>query len=238
VLRSEAGLNARGGRARDAALDRAVRQRDAEPFSFSDHFQFHVVGLKDGIVRDHGGTLYLLFSAVALLLAIGCGNLSILLLARGASRQHELAVRSAVGASRLRIMRQLLTESLLLSLTGAALGVLLAYRGLSIIVGLLPKYSFPHEASIQINLPVLGFSVAVALLTGILFGLWPALRLSRPEVSQVMQASTRKIAGGVQGRATHGVLIGVAGFADAGDAGGRGRGDGRISEADPYAAGL
>jgi len=172
----------------------------------SGHFRLHVVGLNEQFVHDLGGTLYLLFAAVALLLAIGCGNVSILLLARGTSRQHEFAVRTAIGASRGRIIRQLLTESLLLSLTGAALGVLLAYRGLSIIVGLLPRYSFPHEAAIQINLPVLGFSVAVALLTGILFGLWPALQLSRPEVSQVMQASTRKIAGGVQGRATHGVL--------------------------------
>ncbi|HEX8813835.1 MAG TPA: FtsX-like permease family protein, partial [Terracidiphilus sp.] len=73
-------------------------------------------------------------------------------------------------------------------------------------VELLPKYSFPHEASIQINLPVLAFSVGVALVTGILFGLWPALQLSRPEVSQVMQSSTRKIAGGVRGRTTHNIL--------------------------------
>jgi predicted permease len=73
-------------------------------------------------------------------------------------------------------------------------------------IALLPKYSFPHEASIQINLPVLGFSVAIALFTGILFGLWPALQLSRPEVSQVMQSSTRKIAGVVHGRMTHNVL--------------------------------
>ncbi len=172
----------------------------------SDHFRLHVVGLNEQFVHQLGGTLYLLFSAVALLLAIGCGNVSILLLARGTSRQHEFAVRTAIGASRGRIIRQLLTESLLLSLTGAALGVLLAYRALAVIVELLPQYSFPHEAEIQINLPVLAFSVGVALLTGILFGLWPALQLSRPEVSQVMQSSTRKIAGGVRGRATHSIL--------------------------------
>ena len=88
----------------------------------------------------------------------------------------------------------------MLSLAGAALGVLFAYRALAIMVALLPKFSFPHEAAIQINVPVLAFSVTVALLTGILFGLWPALRISRPEVSQVMQSSTRKIVGMVQGR--------------------------------------
>ena len=173
----------------------------------TDRFEFSLVGLNDDFVRDLGGTLYLLFSAVALLLAIGCGNVSILLLARGTARQHEFAVRTAIGATRSRIIRQLLTESLLLSLTGAVLGVLLAYRALPTIVAMLPKYSFPHEAAIQINLPVLIFSVGAAMLTGTLFGLWPALQLSRPEVSQVMQSSTRRIAGGVRGRTTHNALI-------------------------------
>jgi predicted permease len=172
-----------------------------------EHYKFHVQGLNDDFLHDIGGTLSLLFCAVALLLAIGCGNVSILLLARGTARMHEFALRAAIGASRRRIIRQLLTESLLLSLTGAAVGVMLAYRLVAIIVDLLPKYSFPHEAAIRLNLPVLIFSVAVALFTGILFGLWPALQLSRPEVSQVMQSNTRKIAGGVRGRATNNVLI-------------------------------
>jgi putative ABC transport system permease protein len=172
-----------------------------------DHSRFTVVGLNEDFMKQLGGTLSLLFSAVALLLAIGCGNVSILLLARGTARQHEFAVRAAIGASRRRIIRQLLTEALMLSLTGTVLGVMLAYRLVVVIVGLLPKYSFPHEAAIQINLPVLAFSVGVALLTGILFGMWPALQLSHPEVSQVMQSSTRKIAGGVRGRTTNNVLI-------------------------------
>jgi predicted permease len=195
--------------AANAALQPLLEQFAQEtPKHFpADRFRFYVVGLNDDFVRDLGGTLYLLFCAVALLLAIGCGNVSILLLARGTSRQHEFAVRTAIGASRHRIIRQLLTESLLLSLTGAALGVLLAYRTLAVIVQLLPKYSFPHEAAIQINLPVLLFSVGAALFTGIVFGLWPALQLSRPEVSQVMQSNTRNIAGGVRGRTTHNVLI-------------------------------
>jgi predicted permease len=195
----------------DAALEPLIRDFVKEtPKHFpSGNFKFHVVGLNDNFVRDLGGTLYLLFTAVALLLAIGCGNVSILLLARGTARQHEMAVRTAVGAGRSRIIRQLLTESMLLSFSGAALGVLLAYRALAVIVALLPKYSFPHEAAIRINVPVLVFSVAVAILTGILFGLWPALQLSRPEVSQVMQSSTRKIVGVVRGRMTHGVLIGA-----------------------------
>jgi predicted permease len=171
-------------------------------------FTFSVAGLNDDFIKQLGGTLSLLFSAVALLLAIGCGNVSILLLARGTAREQELALRSAIGASPRRIVRQLLTESLLLSVTGAAVGVLLAYKTISLIVALLPQYSFPHEAAIQVNLPVLLFSVGVALFTGVLFGLWPALRLSRPDVGQVMQSGSRRVAGRLGGRATNNTLIG------------------------------
>ena len=170
-------------------------------------FKLKLVGLNDNFVEQLGGTLYLLFGAVALLLVIGCGNVSILLLARATARNHEFAVRAAIGASRGRIVRQLLTEALLLSLAGAGLGLLLAYKSLGFIVASLPQYSFPHEAAIQINLPVLLFSIAVATGTGILFGLWPALQLSRPEVSQMMQSNTRKTTGGVKSRRMHGTLI-------------------------------
>ncbi|NYF50969.1 ABC transporter permease [Tunturiibacter gelidoferens] len=166
-----------------------------------------VIGLNDQFMKAIGPSLALLFGAVLLLLAIGCGNVSILLLARGVAREHEFAVRAAIGASRVRIVRQLLTEALLLSITGAALGVLLAYKLLAGIVALLPEYSFPHEAAFAINLPVLCFSVTVALLTGILFGLWPALRLSRPDVREAMQTGTRKVAGTVSGRTLHNALI-------------------------------
>jgi predicted permease len=193
----------------DAALAPLIYQFQKEtPKHFpSDHLKLHVVGLNEDFVKQLGGTLYLLFGAVALLLLIGCGNVSILLLARATSRQQEFAVRSAVGASRQRIIRQLLTEAVLLSFTGAALGLLLAYKILGVIVANLPEFSFPHEAAIHINLPVLAFSVAVALLTGIIFGLSPAWQLSRPEVSQVMQAGTRKTTRGVSGRKTHNALI-------------------------------
>ena len=154
-----------------------------------------------------GGTLALLFGAVGLLLAIGCGNVSILLLARGTARQHEFGVRSAVGASGLRIVRQLLTESLLLALSGATIGVLFAYGSLGWIVARLPEYSFPHEADFHVNLTVLLFSVVLAVLTSVLFGLFPALRLARPDISQTMQSGTRKIAGTVRGKQLHNTLI-------------------------------
>lgn len=172
-----------------------------------EHWRLHVVGLNEQFVKELGGTLYLLFGAVALLLLIGCGNVSILLLARATARQHEFAVRAAIGAGRSRIIQQLLTEALLLSITGASLGLLIAYKSLDLIVANLPEFSFPHEAAIHISVPVLIFSMAVAIATGILFGLSPAWQLSHPEVSQVMQSTTTKTTSGVKGRRTHNVLI-------------------------------
>jgi len=174
----------------------------------TDFMHLHVVGLNEDFVKQLGGTLYLLFGAVALLLLIGCGNVSILLLARATARQHEFAIRSAIGASQRRIIRQLLTEALLLSITGAALGLTLAYKSVDFIVANLPEYSFPHEAAIHVNLPVLTFCIVIAVGTGILFGLWPAWQLSRPEVSQIMKANTRKTTGDVRGRKVHAILIG------------------------------
>lgn len=172
-------------------------------------FKVDVRGLNDQFLEQLGGTLTLLFCAVALLLAIGCGNVSILLLARGTARQHEFAIRSAIGATRRRMIGQLLTESLLLSLSGAALGVGFAYASLAKIVAWLPENSYPHEAAIHINVPVLCFSVGVAVLTGVLFGLWPALQISKPDVSQVMQSGTRRVAGSVRGRRTlHSLIAG------------------------------
>ncbi len=194
--------------AADAALQPLVEQfASYMPNDFPDVFKVHVQGLNDWVVSSLGGTLYLLFGAVMLLLAIGCGNVSILLLARGTARQHELAVRTAIGAGRLRIIRQLLIDSLLLAAIGAALGVLTSYGALAVIQSLLPRSSFASEVSIGINLPVLVFSVTVALGTGVLFGLWPALQLSRTQIGQIMQSGTRRVAGSVRGRRTHSMLI-------------------------------
>jgi len=194
--------------AANAALQPILEQFAKEtPKHFPEHFKVDVQGLNDWVVRQIGRTLYLLLGAVGLLLAIGCSNVSILLLARGTARQHELAVRAAIGANRGRIVRQLLTESLVLAITGAVLGVLAAYGMLAGIRAVLPRYAFAPEVVIGINLPVLFFSVGIALLTGILFGLWPAWQLSRPATAQIMQSNTRRMAGSVHGSRAHGSLI-------------------------------
>jgi predicted permease len=177
------------------------------PKRFPEHFRMQLRGLNDWVLESLSGTLYMLLGAVALLLAIGCGNVSILLLARGTAREHELAVRVAVGAQRRRIVRQLLTEALVLAVTGAALGVGLGFGLVKLILLILPKYQFAPEVEIGINVPVLLFSAAVSLGTVVLFGLWPAWKMSRPEISRMMQAGGRKIAGSLESRRMHGALI-------------------------------
>lgn len=158
-------------------------------------------------VQKLGPTLGLLFGAVSLLLAIGCGNLSILLLARGTVREHEFAIRSALGASISRIMRQLLTESLILALSGTTVGILLAYGTLHFITPWLPAGTFPDEVDFHINIPVLLFSGGLAILVGATFGLLPALKLSDPAIGRVRQSGARRFAGSLRGKYMHNALI-------------------------------
>lgn len=189
-----------------ASLIEGFRKETPDHFP-QGNFKFTVVGLNEDFMHDIGGTLYLMFGSVALLLLIGCGNVSILLLARATARRSEFGVRSAMGAGRGRIVRQLLTEALLLSLTGAGLGVLLAWKMIGVIVDNLPEFSFPHEAAIHLNVPVLLFSVFVAVTTGVLFGMWPALELSKPDIAKAIQANSRKTTTGVRGKKLHAALI-------------------------------
>jgi predicted permease len=178
-----------------------------DPKNYPQDRRVKVVSLNEEVLGRFAGTLVFLFGAVVVLLLIGCANVSILLLARGTARQHELAVRTSMGAGRGRLIRQLLTESVLLSVTGAALGVLAAYWGVKALSTMLPYYSFPHEAAIHVNAMVLIFSAAIALLTGILFGISPAYQLSRPPLSALIQASSAKLTGSARSRNTHRLLI-------------------------------
>ncbi len=163
----------------DAALEPIVRQfAKLHPDRFPDHWHLALQPIILPYQQGTGRSLTLLLAGVVLLLFIGCANCSILLLARGRTRQHELAIRSSIGASRWRIVRQLLVEAVVISSTGAVLGVAASYW-LAKLPLLLSPDSFPAESVIRINVPILAFSVALALLCGVLFGLVPALRLSR-----------------------------------------------------------
>jgi predicted permease len=157
--------------------------------------------------RQLGLTFKLLLAAVGLLLLIACANVSILLLARGMARQHEFGIRSALGASTGRILRQLLTEALMLALTGAALGVVIAYISQSAIVSRLPRDSFPPEVDFHVNLHVLVFSVVIAIATAVVFGLFPAWQMAQPRIQQALQAGSRKVASNLRGKRFNNSLI-------------------------------
>lgn len=148
----------------------------------------HVTSLKDHLVANLRPTLWMLFGAVAFVLLIACANVAGLLLARANSRNRELAVRAAVGAGRARLVRQLLAESLLLSVVGAALGVLLA-RWLLKAIAHVDALNLPGVGEIQLDGTVLGFAAALSMATGILFGLFPSLQASRLHLADELRAS-------------------------------------------------
>jgi predicted permease len=149
-------------------------------------------------------TLLLIFASSMLLLLLACANVSILLLVRGTARAHEFVVRAAIGASRGRLMRQLLVESLLLAVSGAALGVVASYWGLPAVLKLLPPNAVPigDLLAVPVNVPVLLFSAGLAMASALLCGLSPALSLSRPRLT----ATTRTTAG-VESRRAHHLLL-------------------------------
>jgi predicted permease len=178
-----------------------------DPHNFPQESKVEIKTLNEEVMKGFKSPLLMLFAAVLLLLLIGCANVSILMLARGTSRQHEFAVRASIGATRTRIVRQLLTEAVMLSLAGAGAGVLIAYKGVELLAACLPLYSFPREAAIHVNGTVLLFAVGIALFTGLLFGSSPAWHLSRPDLSALMQSSSVKLAGNVRGRNVHRILI-------------------------------
>jgi putative ABC transport system permease protein len=145
-------------------------------------------------VSDVRRALWVIFGAVAFVLLIACANIANLLLARASARRKEMAIRSALGAGRWRIARQLLTESILLSLIGGSLGLLLGRLGINLILYMSPD-AIPRAAEIKLNWVVLGFTVAVSFITGILFGLVPALQAGDVDVQETLKDTGRGSSG-------------------------------------------
>jgi predicted permease len=182
-----------------------ARLRQQYPNTNNKRFD-RVVSLQTHLVGESSAALLLLLGAVALVLLIACANVANLLLARSATREKEIAVRLALGATRLRLVRQLLVESVLLALVGGAGGLLLGWWGVDLLRGLLPV-DFPRAQSIGVDLRVLGFTLLVSLGTGIVFGLAPALQSTKPDINEALKENARGAAGGARRNRVRALLI-------------------------------
>ncbi len=177
------------------------------PKNYPNRFVVQVVSWVDMVVVQFRTTLYTLAAAVGLLLLIACSNVGNMLLAKGTTREKEIALRAALGASRWRVIRQLLIESSLLALCGAAVGCLFAYVGIKGLVPLMPITRLPSEVVIGLNVPVLVFGVALSVVTGLLFGLVPALKAARRDVVESLKDSSKGASRGSRGGQLRNALV-------------------------------
>ena len=192
----------------EAQLNVVGSRRAAEhPNDYPPNYRFQVIKVIDWVVRDFRGVLYTLFGAVSLLLIIACCNVANMLLARATVREREFGIRVAIGASRARIVRQLLVESALLAFGGLVGGCLLAYAGVSALAGFMPRQGVPWETQIRLDQPVLLFAALAAALATVGFGVFPAVQSARRDVLAGTTIGGRTTAGRRQTRMRGGLVV-------------------------------
>ena len=206
IARLKPGVSATQADAELAIINRQYRQEHPGNPDASPEGRLALIPFQESLVTGIRPTLLILTGAVGFVLLIACANVASLMLARATGRAKEIVVRAALGASRGSLIRQLLLESLLLAMAGAALGVVLASWGVSLLANS-SQATLPGFQPIRVDLPVLAFTLAVSLLTGIVFGVMPALQVSRPDLNAVLRDGGWGTTGGARRQRTRSLLV-------------------------------